>query len=103
MSDQSTHARPMISPATASLDWNAALREELDRAIVRGGGRWSKALTAVAWIHLVTFLACQFLHDPLVERDVRHLVLWVVELIVVVITMRRSPAWGGSGRRPRST
>ena len=89
MSDQSiASSRDAIADrarATASLDWNAALREELDRAIVRGGGRWSRALMAVAWIHLVTFLACQFLHDPLVERDVRHLVLWVVELVVVVI------------------
>ena len=70
------------------LDWNTALRAELDRAIVQGSGRWSRALMAVAWIHLITFLACQFLHDPLVERDVRHLVLWFVELAVVILTMR---------------
>ena len=50
MSDQTEHAQPFVSPETASLDWNAALREELDRAVVQGGGRWSRALTAVAWI-----------------------------------------------------
>ena len=78
----------------APLDWNAALRAELDRAIVQGDGRWSRALTAVAWIHLITFLACQLLHDPLVERDVRHLVLWIVELAVVILTMRRVAGLG---------
>ncbi len=94
MSDQPKHAKSFVSPGAASLDWNAALREELDRAVVHGGGRWSRALSAVAWIHLLTFLACQFLHDPLVERDVRHLVLWVVELVVVIITMRRVAGLG---------
>jgi len=94
MSDQPKHAKSFVSPGAAALDWNAALREELDRAVVQGGGRWSRALSAVAWIHLITFLACQFLHDPLVERDVRHLVLWVLELIVVIITMRRVAGLG---------
>jgi hypothetical protein len=75
-------------------DWNAALRAELDRAIVCGGGRWSRALTAVAWIHLTTFLLCQVLHDPLVERDVRHLALWIVELAAVILTMRRVAGLG---------
>jgi hypothetical protein len=88
------HAQRFVRPSAASLDWNAALREELDRAVVQGGGRWSRALIAVAWIHLVTFLACQVLHDPLVERDVRHLVLWVVELVVVILTMRRIAGLG---------
>ena len=54
----------------APLDWNKALRAELDHAVVQGNGRWSRALLAVAWIHLFTFLSCQLLHDPLVERDV---------------------------------
>jgi hypothetical protein len=78
----------------APLDWNRALRAELDRAVVEGNGRWSRALIAVAWIHLFTFLACQFLHDPLVERDVRHLVLWIIELVVVILTMRRVAGLG---------
>jgi hypothetical protein len=83
-----------LNAHVAPLDWNSALRAELDRAVVQGDGRWSRALTAVAWIHLLTFLACQFLHDPLVERDVRHLVLWVVELVVVILTMRRVAGLG---------
>jgi hypothetical protein len=94
---------PSIEPNAAAgtvngnavpLDWNTALRTELDQAVVRGNGRWSRALTAIAWIHLFTFLACQFLHDPLVERDVRHLVLWVVEWVVVILTMRRVAGLG---------
>ena len=90
-------ASAAASPPAAehrSPEWNDALRSELDRTIVRGGGRWSRALTAVAWIHLFTFLACQLLHDPLVERDVRHLVLWIVELAAVILTMRRVAGLG---------
>ena len=94
---------PSIEPAAAATlssddeapcDWNAALRAELDRAIVTGGGRWSRALESIAWIHLITFVLCQVLHDPLVERDVRHLVLWIVELVVVILTMRRVAGLG---------
>ena len=83
-----------VNREAAPFDWNAALRAELDRTVIEGNGRWSRALIAVAWIHLVTFLACQVLHDPLVERDVRHLVLWIVELAVVILTMRRVAGLG---------
>lgn len=83
-----------LNGSASSFDWNKALRAELDHAVVQGGGRWSRTLMAVAWIHLCTFLACQFLHDPLVERDVRHLVLWIVELVVVIMTMRRIAGLG---------
>jgi len=75
-------------------DWKAALGAELDRAIVQGGGRWSRALMVVAWIHLATFAACQALHDPLVERDVRHLLLWVAELAAVIVAMRKVAGLG---------
>jgi hypothetical protein len=86
-------ATPSKSNAAPS-DWNGALRAELDRAIVTGRGRWSKALTGVALIHLITFVLCQVLHDPLVERDVRHLVLWIVELAAVILMMRRVAGLG---------
>jgi hypothetical protein len=88
-------ATPTPSNNDAALcDWNAALRAELDRAIETGGGRWSRALKVVAWIHLTTFLLCQLLHDPLVERDVRHMALWIVELAVVILAMRRVAGLG---------
>ncbi len=87
-------AASLLNDEAAPLDWNAALRAELDRAVVQGNGRWSRALAAVAWIHLFTFVACQVLHDPDVERDVRHLVLWIIELAVVILTMRRVAGLG---------
>src|SRR6516165_8480816 len=83
-----------VSTKAAPSDWNSALRAELDRAIVTGGGRWSRALTAIALIHLITFVLCQVLHDPLVERDVRHLALWIIELAVVILMMRRVAGLG---------
>jgi hypothetical protein len=87
-------AASLLNGEAAQLDWNAALRAELDRAVVQGNGRWSRALVSVAWIHLFTFLACQALHDPVAERDVRHLVLWIIELAVVILTMRRVAGLG---------
>jgi hypothetical protein len=97
MAASSTHPKAAVNPLhreAAQFDWNSALRAELDRAVVEGNGRWSRALAAVAWIHLLTFAACQALHDPLRERDVRHLVLWIVELAVVILTMRRVAGLG---------
>ncbi len=85
------------SPFTSAADplnWHAALRAELDSAVVQGHGRWSRSLMGVAWIHLFTFLGCHVLHDPGVERDVRHLVLWVVELAAVIVMMRRVAGLG---------
>jgi hypothetical protein len=68
--------------------WRGLLREDLDRTIVRGGGRWSRALAAVAWIHLGAFLACQALYDPNLQRDPRLVLLWGVELAAVLGAMR---------------
>jgi hypothetical protein len=87
-------AASLLNGKAAALDWNAALRAELDRAVVHGNGRWSRSLAAVAWIHFATFLLCQVLHDPGVERDVRHLVLWIIELAAVIITMRNVAGLG---------
>ncbi len=75
-------------------DWKAALEAELDRTIVQGRGRWSRALMVVAWIHLATFAACQAVHDPLVERNVRHLLLWIAELVAVIVAMRKVAGLG---------
>jgi hypothetical protein len=88
------HAARVVTVEPVVRDWKAAIGAELNRAIVCGGGRWSRALLVVAWIHLATFAACQVLHDPLVERDVRHLILWVVELAAVILAMRRVAGLG---------
>jgi hypothetical protein len=75
--------------------WRGLLRQDLDRTIVRGGGRWSRAMTAVAWIHLGIFLGCQALYDPGVQRDPRLVLLWGVELVSVLVAMRAiaGPRW----------
>jgi hypothetical protein len=69
-------------------DWKAALRDEIDTAIVRGGGRWSRALMAVGWIHLVAFTICHMLHSPRQDSDPRHILVWFVELVTVFVAMR---------------
>ena len=33
-----------LNREAAPFDWNAALRAELDRAVIEGNGRWSRAL-----------------------------------------------------------
>ena len=55
-------------------------------------------MSAVAWIHLGIFLGCQALHDPGVQRDPRLVLLWGVELVAVVLTMRAivGPRWFAS-------
>ena len=73
-------ARPVV--------WKDVLRADLDRALERGGDRWSRAMMVVAWIHLSCFLACQVLYDPSVQRDPRLLFIWAGELAAVVAVLR---------------
>jgi hypothetical protein len=69
-------------------DWRAVVRAEIDQAIVRGGGRWSRALAAVACIHLCTFAICHTLHSPARGADPRHILVWFIELVAVFVAMR---------------
>lgn len=69
-------------------DWKAILRRDLDRAIVDGAGRWSRALQAVACIHLAAFTVCQLLQDPSRNADPRHILVWLIELAAVFAAMR---------------
>jgi hypothetical protein len=73
---------------TAVLDWKAELRADLDRAIARQAGRWSRALMAVAWIHLLAFCVCHSLHSPRGDTDPRHILVWGGELVGVFVAMR---------------
>lgn len=75
--------------------WKGLLREDLDRTIEGGGGRWSRAAAAVAWIHLAAFLACQAIHDPSSLSDPRMVFIWGVELAGVVLAVRTilGPRW----------
>jgi len=68
--------------------WKDVLREDLDRALERGGYRWSRAVTAVAWIHLFCFLACQALYHPSLQRDPRMVFIWAGECIAVLTVLR---------------
>jgi len=83
--DRRTSDREDGSPAR---DWKASLSAELDRTIVRGGGRWSRALMAVAWIHLIGFAVCHTLHSPTGDSDPRHILVWFIELVAVFVAMR---------------
>ena len=69
-------------------NWKALLRQEIDHAIVQGGGRWSRALMAVAWIHLLAFVICHTLHSPRQGSDPRHILVWFIELVTVFVAMR---------------
>jgi hypothetical protein len=76
-------------------DWKSELRMDLDGAFERGGGRWSRAIAAVAWVHLVCFLLCQALSDPTRQRDPRLLIVWLGELAAVLGVLRvvSGPGW----------
>ena len=71
---------------------------DLDRTLERGANRLSRAVTAVAWIHLSCFLACQVLYDPSVQRDPRLVFIWAGELAAVVAVLRVlvGASWFGS-------
>ena len=75
-------------PGLAVTSWKSLLRQELDKALVQGGGRWSRALMAVAWIHLLAFLVCHTLHSPSQGSDPRHILVWFLELVSVFVAMR---------------
>jgi hypothetical protein len=80
--------------------WKDVLRADLERALERQGDRWSRAVTAVAWIHLLCFLTCQGLSDPGVRRDPRLVFLWAGELAAVVAVLRVFVGAGWFGSSP---
>lgn len=73
---------------TRLMGWKAELRAELDEAFVRGGGRWSRAVAAIGWIHLIAFLTSQAIYDPTRLRDPRHLLIWIAEFGAVLLALR---------------
>ncbi len=77
------------SPGEARLSgWKEELRADLDEALMTGGWRWSRAVAAMAWIHLAIFLGCQSIYDPERHRDPRHLLLWVTEFVAMLVALR---------------
>ena len=69
------------------------------RHFATGDGRWSRAIAAVAWIHLAGFLICQAIYDPAMRSDPRLLLVWAGELAAVLVAMRAIVGPGWSGRR----
>src|SRR5262249_24902202 len=58
-------------------------------------GRWGLALMIVGWVHLADFLAGQAIYKEDVRGDLRHLALWVLEVVAVVAGVRRLAGKGG--------
>jgi len=82
------HAEHDLSERRVVPDWRTLLRAEIDQAIAQGQGRWSRALMAVAWIHLLAFLVCHALNSPSRASDPRHILIWFLELVAVFVAMR---------------
>jgi hypothetical protein len=82
------HAEHDLSERRVVPDWRALLRAEIDQAIAHGQRRWSRALIAVAWIHLLAFLVCHALKSPSQASDPRHILIWFLELVAVFVAMR---------------
>jgi hypothetical protein len=80
--------RPVLFASADPRRWNANLLDELNRSVVRG--RLARGLAGVSWIHLAVFTACQFIYDPAIHRDLRHLALWVLELGAVLVFLRKT-------------
>jgi hypothetical protein len=83
------------SLSAGARDWKSTLRADLDQTLMDGDGRWSRAVMAVAWVHLFCFLGCQAIHDPSAHRDPRLVLIWLAELAVVIAAMRTiaGPGW----------
>lgn len=58
--------------------WRAAFLDELARTAARG--RWGRALMISGWVHLAALASSQAIYRPEVDRDFRHVVLWLFDL-----------------------
>lgn len=84
--------RPHTGRATPP-SWKADFLAELEQTAHQG--RWGRALMVVGWTHLALFLACQAIYHPAVNRDPRHLWLWIADLVVALTVFRvvAGPGW----------
>jgi hypothetical protein len=76
--------------------WKAKLIEELNRSAVRK--RLPIALAGVASINLVAFTSCQIIYVANGRADLRHPLLWFLDLVAVLAFLRMSLGsdWTGS-------
>jgi hypothetical protein len=68
--------------------WKSNLIAELNRSAVRKP--LSIALAGVACINLVFFTICQIIYVPNGRADLRHPLLWLLDLIAVLAFLRKS-------------
>jgi len=68
--------------------WKQALIEDLNQSTVRE--RLATGLAGVGCIHLVSFALCQAIYEPSGRADLRQPVLWLLELIAILVFLRRS-------------
>jgi hypothetical protein len=80
--------RPVLRAPADLRRWNANLLDELNRSADRG--RLARGLAGVACIHLAIFSTCQLIYDPAVHRDLRHPLLWFIELAAILVFLRKS-------------
>ena len=68
-------------------DWRTVIRDDMSRTL--RDPRWPRALVGVGLVHLAAFAVCHALAEPVSRRDLRYLVIWFVELIGVLVVMRK--------------
>lgn len=68
--------------------WKNALIEDLNRSTVRN--RLARGLAGVGCIHMASFLLCQAMYNPDGRADLRHPLLWLLELAAVLVFLRIS-------------
>jgi len=79
-----------ITTNSSTISWNHLLRSEIQQTLIQGQGRWSRALMAIAWIHLASFSTCHFILRSLGRgADPFHVLVWFLEWVAILATMRK--------------
>lgn len=92
---------PAPSMTVEDPPWKAVLGDETRATFGRGG--YPAALMAAGWVHLGFFLVCQWLYDPAIESDVRFPIVWSLEILAVIATMRAAAGRGWWNRTPAAS
>lgn len=72
--------------------WRGALCADARQTLARG--RWPAAFLAIGWIHLAYFLVLQQIDDNQPHSDLRHPLIWLLELATVLGVL----TWAGGVR-----
>ena len=68
-------------------DWKAPWVDDLDRVSARD--RWGRALMAVGWVHLISFVGCQAMHSAGDRRGWHYVAAWGLEFGCVLLVLRQ--------------